>query len=271
MNQLRDFAFIDSARIHSYFQQIVAPKNLMKEHKCPAWKASLSIKGPAVEGSQSISLRDATLYEEIEEVEKYLLDANLITDMKNADDFWSQRSRNIFFVKDNIAGRRALISSSTEDEKVGGKRLGLWILDPVVMPPIFPGHSPARLFRGYLIESCSEPDISDVPGASGFSFLGFLIHNYEKEMEKYRVGLLGDNNLPAYKRPNDKDADGRFLKFAENPISYLERLGAHIGPTKNIEVLFRSRFVFDEDGYHDRGPHGVMGIVGYPLYIANNT
>lgn len=271
MNKIRDFAFVDAPRIRSYYQQIVAPKDLLKEHKCPSWKASLSIAGPKAEGSQTVSLREATIYEEIEDVEKHLHDVDLVTDMRNADDFWEKRNRNAFFVKDVTSGRRALISTGKEAEKLGVSRLGLWILDPVTMPPIFPGHSPDRLFRGFLIESCSESDSPDVPGASGFTALEFMLYALETEMKQYRFALLGDNELPPRKYPNQEGADERFLRFANDPAMYLEGLGAHICPTKRIETLFRSRFIFDEDGYHDRGPHGVMSIVGYPLYIVNQT
>jgi hypothetical protein len=223
MTKIRDFAFIDVPRIRSYYQQIVAPRELLKEHKCPSWKVSLSITGPKAEGSQSISLREATIYEEIEGVEKYLQDVDLVTDMKNADNCWHERNWSVFFVKDDLLGRRALISPGKEAEKLGVRRLGLWILEPVTIPPIFPGHSPERLFRGFLIESCSESDSSEVQGASGFTALGFMLYRLEKEMMRYRLGLLGDNDLPTRKYPNEEDADERFLRFANDPTTYIYR------------------------------------------------
>jgi hypothetical protein len=254
----------------SYFEQISAPGSLKKQEKCPAWDVSLGLTGPKVQGRQTTALREPTVYEAINDVEGYLQKSDLISTLDNCINYWVKtwdKGKTAFFVKDTFTGRRAVIHPPKDVATQGIKPLGVWILDCIVHKPrIHSFPDDAAQLRSFLIEYCPEGDNTDVPGASGFTALDFILYTLEKQNEALRATLLGDEKLPDDTHAGRR-LDPRFTKFARDPSAYLEQIGAHLGPTKRICSLFRVRFIWDEDGYHDAGSHERMGIVGYPLYI----
>jgi hypothetical protein len=269
MKDIHDYLFVDHKRILSYFEQIASPDSLKRKQKCPAWSVSISIGGPKVAGKQSVALRDPTIYEAINDVEKYLHDSQLIVPMNDVIYYWTKNNRKAFFVRDVLSGRRALIAPPEEARKQGIKPLAVWVMDPIVLRRRihYRPDDAAPELRSFLIESFSDSDSSDVPGRSGFTALEFIVHVMEKQTDQFRKALLGTNDLPE-PRSYDRPPDSRFNRFANDPEKYLETLGTILGPRKTIDCLFRVRFIWDEDGYHDAPPHSKMGSVGYPLYIA---
>jgi len=78
------------------------------------------------------------------------------------------------------------------------------------------------------------------------------VYVLEEHTDQFRRALLGTTEPRGYDIPPD-------LGF-KNPRD-------HFGSHKTNDCLFRVRFIWDEDGYHEAPSHSKMGF-GYPLYIA---
>jgi hypothetical protein len=69
MDPLREYLYIDRARLDSYFEQISTP---VTYDKVPIWKTAIALTGPSAEGQQARFARPFTQHEKIQRVREYL-------------------------------------------------------------------------------------------------------------------------------------------------------------------------------------------------------
>lgn len=244
---LRDYIFTDHTRILSYFQQISSPHKLSRTQRVPIWTASLSVKGPVVSGTESLSTRSPTVYEMIDVIEKYLRRKKLVDNLGISPEMvWGQN----LFCHCRLSARRALIRLEANQRGEPSRQLGVWIPDKTAEAI-------------YLIEASSESDLQNVPSFSAYSALDYILHQLNSEQTLFRKYLLNGRDIQI----TDISTDERFRRFAEDPDDYLTKMGAYLGPVKMIECLFRVRLSYLTFVH---GGRICGGAVGYPLYVSSD-
>ena len=245
-NNVKNFLFMDCSKIDMYFSQLNKGKRLVGE-KHSSTKITISVN-PKIERETKESLRELTYYEKIQIIEKKIKYISL----KEYDYMTDCRSK---FIKGWFKLQKVLIPSihPLENEI---KSLSLWI-------------SPFKYSESistsiYLIELIQDKGPYSFNSFTGYTALDFILRNLE-ETRCFRKSLLGIDYLPdvhAHDDPNLK----LFEKFGNNPIKYLKNLGCHISEERAVCALFRVRVEFCD---FRRRKNGMVGLIGYPLYIAD--
>ena len=136
---IRDFYYLDSARLNMYLLQIV--DSLDATDKSKKLDVEFSIVGPKVKIGQDERIRSLSEFEKIEMLEKYLSEHNELTDGRP-----SKKYQKVRFVRETLDVMRVEIPSSVSDT-------------PDQSPLVF-WLCPANQFLGSvcLLQSCNSDD-----------------------------------------------------------------------------------------------------------------
>jgi hypothetical protein len=275
MTELKDYAYLDSARLDSYVEQIAGP---VTYDKIPKWQASMGLTGPAVSGTQERAARQRTASEKITILTEYLEKKGVLFSRRQleGDDYLR---RDHMFVREASLARKILIPPKKEYETThGGVTLWyseMWYPDPFERRD----GRPQRLF---LIQDFRRSD-EVLERLSSYSTLLSLAELIADDLEK----TLGARIVEDWESGRDRwqksvDAAPEHLKWQEaakdysdyetefgrrlsaDPLTVLQSLGAVTGAPQIIESLYRVRQVFEDR----RSGSARFVTVGYPLYIA---
>jgi hypothetical protein len=243
---LHDYLFLDRQRIDSYVEQL---GGLAASRRKSSNKFSFSIKGPSVETSEE-DLIGAASYEEKTEFLLRRLQKKGLLQERRPYELLSGRTDIPSFILEETSAVPVTIPKSQLPPELDVAALKIWIADP--NPDDLDG--PEWFFRGsflYLTELIFD-NAAYHSLYSGCSALQFIAN------ATTGVPLLTPSQPEKLGRDN-----------ADHPIDKLRPIGAVKGDTRRIQVLYRIRYMTNEQVYTREGKvHRVHDILGYPLFIA---
>lgn len=290
---LVEYTYIDENRLNSYVEQIRSPNTT---DKVPNLKWSISLLGPAVEGSQASIIRLLTNSEKINTLLDYLKkhkslgdgrfsgrnafapDANefrleTCTAIKTfippvkpevlAPDFSDWPEDYLPLIKDDplesIRQRQRLHARERELARARETLAGFKGLSIWISDQHHAGLSnPEKRGQLYLVVGFPMDDVNNFGTRSAYSAFSGLMHELEDELSKSVLrDVLAQSNDPTSK----------FQKsFLANPINALRSYGAHVDAPRKITTLYRVRdAVLYKDPQKDEES---IATIGYPIYIA---
>jgi hypothetical protein len=282
---VKHYTFVDLRRINTYIEQITS---LTTYDKVPVWKAEFSVTGPKVGVSQERHARDLSTHEKIKLLLEYANREELLrVGRMSSDKDYHQKTNQVFRLE-----KCNLVSVSIPQNPQANppfRGLTMWFSECGDRP---------RTSHPLLLLKDFAGDDDDVYGhMSAFSTLvalmraGFdLIRSFgdanvgpiadlaDQEStlrltwaQNLRVGetlSLRDAHEEEYNHAWERWNPGEVEKeFSNDPLRTLIWLGARVGATKEVEVLYRVRS-FHVDAPSDDSPKKVVTI-GCPLYIAD--
>jgi hypothetical protein len=247
-NKIVDYLYIDDARVMSYLEQF---QNSFKPRKKRSWKFSLSLGGPRYETVQETVDDPKVIHEKLE---------NLRVILYGFDDLATRRPRRMpnntrlthdkQFVVETMVARKVVFPKTSVADLPGVKGLAVWVSDPDPM------------------------DFSDIP----WDFAGTFLYLTEFLVDEgpFQTVYSGCSALQAiansmFNRPflerDCKEPLGR--ENLAHPIEKLQRLGGMVGDLREIECLYRIRYMTNEQSYLINGKERrVNDLLAYPIYIA---
>lgn len=244
---LKDYAFIDHDRVDSYVDQLGGVRAFQKKR---GRKLSLSLKGPSLELFKEEADRPPSNTEKLEFLFSHIFERGMMR-IGRPSSFrgWSDEERPPF-VFEKTKAESVIFPKSVLPPELGIDRLRVWVSDP--MPEDLDG--PEWSFRGSFLYLTELRFDDAVPGwfYSGCSALQFIAN-----------ALSGKDLLT--RSPTEPLGRGN----SSHPLEKLMTLGAIKGNVRQVETLYRIRYMTDEQIYSLAGrEHRVHDILGCPLYIA---
>jgi hypothetical protein len=301
---LRDYIFVDHARLDSYVEQIASPSTY---DKVPVWSWGLSLTGPKVEGKEDRKERERTTSEKINLLLNHLekighLAQGRIQGPTYFDHTYSFRIETCQVVTVQIR------SSSLKQSEAAD--LVLWVSEALYKDPFHfsmnkESPEPHRLF---LLKGTSKNDDTTYSAKSAYStllqlyeegvslsrefdetFMSDLRAKKLKEVLRKRklktftprrssvIGTFGEDDPEQMEQEVDEQlrADPSIVnphdeelkrEFATNPLGAFRRMGASLGDLRVVEALYRVRAAYMETQLPDRPP--AIITFGYPIFVS---
>jgi hypothetical protein len=251
--ELLEYKFIDTAALDSYIEQFSSTE---VEARSRTSKLAVSLAGPSADYSTASRFRTKTSTEKIKELVEYLSETKLLgrarpelmrslqTAQKKAPPFFLERT----------AARKVILPTTLLDDASGIRQLAVWVSDP-------------------------DPELI-VPEKSGWDFPGSFLYLTEAHLDGGRLETVysGCSALQAVANATQsRPLLGRSCTPDEplgrdnysHPIDKLTALGGIVGDTREIQCLYRMRYMTNEQCFSKDGvEYRVNDILGYPIYIA---
>jgi hypothetical protein len=258
---LRNYIYIDSARLDMFVEQIASSRPKDKKIKKTV---GLSLTGPKVEASEETAERSLTIHEKIELLIKYLGENDLLDTSRpkgTNENVGKQR-----FVFETMDARKIIVPEEHLKHLPGVKHFAIWISDPDpqdYVPMIRNNVDADSRFR--------EP--------SDYYLRGTFVYLTEAWLDNdaYGTTYSGCSALQAIANAIDGKpligygSGGELLGCGsfDHPIMKLERLGALRGDLRRITSLYYKRYITNEQCYIVDGQERcVNDLLGYPIFIA---
>src|SRR5687768_3394787 len=119
MSTLREFLFIDTTRVLTYYDQITAGADRLLVERTSAWSVAAGLPKLGVEGKELTQFREPTLIEKLQRVDEYvsnIIRPGLIPSRMDADEFGEVK----------MLARKAVLPLG-ESSIVGKSRITLWL------------------------------------------------------------------------------------------------------------------------------------------------
>jgi hypothetical protein len=232
MDPLREYLYIDRARLDSYFEQISTP---VTYDKVPIWKTGIALTGPSAEGQQARFARPFTQHEKIQRVREYL-----------HGNTWP-------FATLVGTASRVTVPANAGYSRLRG--LALWVAreannrdDPKTV---------------CLLEDYKRDPDPDDPVYDGSIYSALVVLLTDMALQHQSSASEDDIDRQTCE-PYPKEGGTVDQQFHRDPIAFLLTKGARVGAEHRIESLYRTRFTGEakrSDGI------GYEVTIGYPIWI----
>jgi hypothetical protein len=251
MKKLETFYYIDDKQIKMYLDQI--PKSKKKQKKIKN-TIGLGITGPKIDMTIEEEQKILTLFEQIKLLEIELLDNDLMT-FARPESIYAPFKKPLQFIYEKTTATKLIFPKEVTNKLNGLNHLAVWISDPSP-------NSLIKLEKGwecsgtflYLLETIGDSGVYQLQH-SGVTALLALSNT-----------ILGYNFFDTALNKNGEETFGR-SNFI-HPVEKLKSIGAIIIDEREIETLYRCRYVSNEQAYTYLGTkHLVHDLLAYPIYI----
>jgi hypothetical protein len=292
---LRDYAYMDSAKIDQLVEQIAPP---VTYDKVATWEVGLKISGPSVKGTQERPGRPLTRAEKIDALLEHLEDEKILGRGRVS---WFPYNKDIQY---------RLETCNTVPATIRAKGLRIWVSErnekdephPLLLLENAATTDEGELDVGsaYGILVALADQGCDLRAAFGEAEVGPFGELRQKRRELSANSVAGEvnelygstskvmggfdqwrNRFEQVRRRREKavlecEAEVREenlnRRFAADPARFFQWLGANMGARQRIETLYRVRVVMPDTVHKDvpdsRNKAGVLTI-GYPLFICS--
>jgi hypothetical protein len=250
---LRDYLFVDEKMLSSYIEQISSED---VEEKSRSSKMGVSLSGPQFERAEATARRKKTTTEKIDELVAFLKQEGMLGEVRPNEMYDYQQGRKDmppFFRERTVAKKVILPSDSLKDLK-GVNQLAVWISDPDPRS-IIPEDQANWEFRGSFLY-LTELHLDN----GGFH----TVYSGCSALQAVANAATGLKLI-------DRTAAGEPLGRGnyKHPIEKLASYGAIVGDEREIDILYRIRYMTNEQCFSkDGNEYRVNDILGYPIYIA---
>lgn len=255
---LVEYLYVDQRRLDAYFQQISSSHKLQK---IPVWKAEIGLLGPKVVAEQGQVAGSFTTHDKVRRLVDYLWSKGLLDPERPSATDYSREFR----LETCLATRLLLPPSPGAPQGFLG--LSLWISDSPESQP------DADWLKLYLLEDYSGPD--GYYQGSALSILNWMYEAWTHEFYDTVVHVALSQQAPG------AHFNARLEhRMASDPVGFMTVLGARIGLSRRITVLYRVRTYIQRKSplrevlleSHKLGaPLRHAGTIGYPIFIAAPT
>jgi hypothetical protein len=256
---LVEYLYVDEKRVNSYFEQISSP---VTYDKVPEWSADISITGPKAGGKQLRFARPYTMHEKISKLTEHLEAKGLTVSGRASEPeyMFPLRSPKAVFRHETCHARRIYIATGQSDSSPSTLNLWISLMDRSASQAKSRDEwQPGNL---YLLEDYQGNDQPIRPMGSAYSSLQMLFGSSLRGGSAF-TGI----DIDLRDALDDQELRKEFVRdFSVDPTVALSRLGAQVGPPREIHSLYRIRTTFlDEDIDTE---HGSITTFGYPIFIA---
>lgn len=242
--RLVEYIFVDRRRLLSYLIQLGASPTY---DKLPSWNIGLSLAGPTVTGRQTLAIRALSDHEMITKLTQYLLRTGQLKEGRPVHHLDIQHGP---FWIERMTAYKVIFPVVPPQVVRGLQELAIWVSNPAAENLNGSLYSEGTFL--YLIESYWKNDEQIQTTFSGFSAFAEMID-----------ALATTCKVPKVKRDLFDH-----LHSHRHPLEVMEMLGASVQPARDIESLYRLRYLSDEQVFSDTaGRHRSNDAYGYPIFI----
>jgi hypothetical protein len=254
---LRDYLFVDREKIRRLSGQL---QPLEREVEQTSAKLGISLAGPKLETTSSSRVRPTTLHEEIETLTDHLeatgslgRERPLRMPMSRAGET-EQIPRIPNFILENTTATKVIIPPELSREVPGIREFAIWVSEPDV---------------GFELERNHEWDFTGT-----FLYLTHLewaddrlttVYSGCSALQVISNAISGRPVLSTH--PSGHELLGR--DSHDHPLMKLRSIGGIVSLKKEIECLYRPKYITDEQVFEvDGKPTRVNDLLAYPIFIA---
>jgi hypothetical protein len=252
MIKLDTFIYLDSLQIKMYLNQLPESKQTKTKVKNTI---GMSLTGPKIDTTFEKEPQSLNLYEQVLLLEKSFKKKGMIAS-KRPNSMPNVNPNEVQFIREKLNATKLIFPKSIIDKLSGLKHIAVWISEP---DPKHLGNEDKWEYTGtflYLLEAISDFNSYQtvLSGVSALLALCNLIHGHD----------FFDRSL----NKNGKETFGRWNYI--HPIEKLKSLGAIVIDNRDIDSLYRCRYISNEQSYtYNNEKYRVCDLLAYPVYIKN--
>nr|WP_281720918.1 hypothetical protein [Nitrosomonas nitrosa] len=258
--ELKEYIFVDRPRLRAYSEQIRGPRS---EELVPAWDLNVSVAGPSLTSRRSYSVREFTDHERVEILIAHLRKHKLVTFSEPS----ARADAKTPFAFESIPARRVILDAHAFAALGELKEIAVWVAPPPGEALDHSGFTTSAFL--YLVEAYWRSDDVCQTTYSGYSALNMILRELAETdaLRNVPLPLLRGRKQAESLTPTKDD-----YLYDVSPLDALSKIGAQIDSERHIEVLYRKRYMSDEESFvDDNGRHRCRDLFAYPIFIREPT